>query len=93
MSETKEKLRRVTLAQLREMDERGELHSPGPNAAEIDIPNDIWDKMEPLVATSKTSVHLRVDTDVLEWFKAAGPGHLTRMNAVLRHYFLVKGDL
>jgi hypothetical protein len=34
----------------------------------------------------KTSVHLRVDTDVLAWFKAQGRGHLTRMNAVLRAY-------
>ncbi|KAB2853803.1 MAG: BrnA antitoxin family protein [Sphingopyxis terrae] len=35
----------------------------------------------------KASVHLRVDADVLDWFKAQGPGHLTRMNAVLRAYF------
>jgi uncharacterized protein (DUF4415 family) len=31
-------------------------------------------------------VHLRVDADVLAWFKAQGRGHLTRMNAVLRAY-------
>jgi uncharacterized protein (DUF4415 family) len=37
-------------------------------------------------AKGKTSVHLRVDTDVLEWFKHQGKGHLTRMNAVLRPY-------
>jgi len=34
----------------------------------------------------KTSVHLRLDTDVLDWFRAQGAGHLTRMNAVLRAY-------
>jgi len=34
----------------------------------------------------KTSVHLRVDTDIVEWFKTRGKGHLTRMNAVLRAY-------
>jgi len=34
----------------------------------------------------KTSVHLRLDSDVVEWFKAHGKGHLTRMNAVLRAY-------
>jgi uncharacterized protein (DUF4415 family) len=34
----------------------------------------------------KTSIHLRVDSDVVEWFKAGGKGHLTRMNAVLRAY-------
>ena len=34
----------------------------------------------------KTSVHLRLDSDIVEWFKANGKGHLTRMNAVLRAY-------
>jgi uncharacterized protein (DUF4415 family) len=34
----------------------------------------------------KTSVSLRVDADVLEWFKRQGPGYQTRMNAVLRAY-------
>jgi uncharacterized protein (DUF4415 family) len=34
----------------------------------------------------KTSVSLRIDTDVLEWFKAQGPGYQTRINAVLRAF-------
>ena len=34
----------------------------------------------------KTSISLRVDADVLEWFKAEGPGYQTRMNAVLRAF-------
>jgi uncharacterized protein (DUF4415 family) len=34
----------------------------------------------------KTSISLRVDADVLDWFKSAGPGYQTRMNAVLRAY-------
>ncbi len=34
----------------------------------------------------KTSISLRVDSDVLDWFKSAGPGYQTRMNAVLRAY-------
>jgi len=34
----------------------------------------------------KTSVSLRVDADVLEWFKAQGAGYQTRINAVLRAY-------
>ncbi len=35
---------------------------------------------------SKTSISLRVDADVLEWFKAQGPGYQTRINAVLRAF-------
>ena len=34
----------------------------------------------------KTSIALRVDSDVLEWFKAQGAGYQTRMNAVLRAF-------
>ena len=35
---------------------------------------------------SKASVSLRIDRDVLEWFKAQGPGYQTRINAVLRAF-------
>ncbi|MBL8527912.1 MAG: BrnA antitoxin family protein [Burkholderiales bacterium] len=35
---------------------------------------------------AKTSISLRIDEDVLEWFKAQGPGYQTRMNAVLRAF-------
>ena len=35
---------------------------------------------------AKTSISLRVDADVLEWFKAQGSGYQTRINAVLRAF-------
>ena len=35
---------------------------------------------------SKASISLRLDQDVLEWFKAQGPGYQTRINAVLRAF-------
>ncbi|WHZ20300.1 MAG: hypothetical protein OJF55_002449 [Rhodanobacteraceae bacterium] len=35
---------------------------------------------------SKTAVSLRVDQDVIEWFKAQGPGYQTRINSVLRAF-------
>ena len=34
----------------------------------------------------KASISLRVDADVLEWYKSQGPGYQTRINAVLRAY-------
>lgn len=37
-------------------------------------------------APSKKSVSLRVDEDVLEWYKSQGPGYQTRINAVLRAF-------
>ena len=35
---------------------------------------------------AKASISLRVDADVLEWFKSKGPGYQTKMNAVLRAF-------
>ena len=35
---------------------------------------------------AKAAISLRLDADVLEWFKAQGPGYQTRINAVLRAY-------
>ncbi len=34
----------------------------------------------------KAQVTLRVDSDVLEWFKEQGQGYQTRINALLRAY-------
>ena len=34
----------------------------------------------------KAAISLRLDADVLDWFKAQGPGYQTRINAVLRAY-------
>ncbi|WP_242518476.1 BrnA antitoxin family protein [Halochromatium roseum] len=38
------------------------------------------------VPSRKTQIALRVDDDVLAWFKAQGAGYQTRMNAVLRAF-------
>ena len=34
----------------------------------------------------KTQLTLRLDADVLDWFRAQGPGYQTRINALLRAY-------
>lgn len=34
----------------------------------------------------KQQVTLRIDADVLEWFKVRGPGYQTRINELLRAY-------
>lgn len=38
------------------------------------------------IPEAKKQITLRLDPDVIEFFKAAGPGYQTRMNAVLRQY-------
>jgi len=34
----------------------------------------------------KKDIHMRLDADVLDWFKARGKGYQTRINAVLRAF-------
>ena len=34
----------------------------------------------------KSSISLRIDSDVLKWFKSHGPGYQTRINAVLKAF-------
>jgi len=35
---------------------------------------------------AKPSITIRIDPDVLDWFKSQGKGYQTRINAVLRRY-------
>jgi uncharacterized protein (DUF4415 family) len=35
----------------------------------------------------KQQTTVRLDADMLDWFKAQGPGYQTRINAVLRSYY------
>jgi uncharacterized protein (DUF4415 family) len=39
----------------------------------------------------KQPVTMRIDSDVLEWFRAQGPGYQTRINRLLRRYMEVTG--
>ena len=56
-----------------------------PNAApELD---EAWfSKAVILAPQAKQLLSLRVDSDVLDWFKGNGKGYQTRINAVLRRY-------
>ena len=45
-----------------------------------------WAHARLVMPQKKESVHLRIDPDVLAWFRQQGQGYLTRMNAVLRTY-------
>ena len=38
------------------------------------------------IPKAKPLISIRVDNDVLSWFKSMGSGYQTRMNAVLRMY-------
>ena len=54
-----------------------------------DIPpldDDFFANAELRMPEPKQVITIRVDKDVLDWFKSQGKGYQTRMNAVLRMY-------
>ena len=62
-----------------------------PDAApEVDV---AWFKSARIVMPEpKQSVSLRLDREVMEWFKKRGRGYQTRINAVLRAYVSSHGE-
>ncbi len=51
-----------------------------------DVPRDWYKNAEAIMPTTKKLLSLRLDADVVDWFKQRGPGYQTRMNAVLRAF-------
>jgi uncharacterized protein (DUF4415 family) len=77
---------RHSLSEVQALRERGEdpTRADAPEAESLGA--EFWKSARVVIPAGKTSVHLRLDSDVVDWFKARGKGHLTRMNAVLRAY-------
>ena len=90
-----------TAKQLKEMRERGETRSNWAKAAtltneEIEAqiaadPDEAgmvvdWDSVTVELPKSKADLHMRVDRDILDFFRSTGKGYQTRINAVLRSY-------
>jgi uncharacterized protein (DUF4415 family) len=71
------------------MEARGEVFNTPADAPTYALDEAFWRAARLVIpqAERKESVHLRVDNDVLDWFKKQGKGHLTRMNAVLRAFY------
>jgi uncharacterized DUF497 family protein len=75
---------RADLARLRRVSEREIKATSPPELA--DLPDDFWDDATVVEPSAKQPISLRVDTDVLRWFKTQGPRYQSRINAVLRSY-------
>jgi uncharacterized protein (DUF4415 family) len=57
-----------------------------PDAPPLDVDSpDVWEEAV-IVIPSKKLVCLRIDRDVLDWFRQQGKGYQTRVNAILRAY-------
>jgi uncharacterized protein (DUF4415 family) len=53
---------------------------------EGELPHDWESTVTVGLPPPKQDIHIRLDGDVLEWFKAHGKGYQTRINAVLRAF-------
>ena len=95
-------IRRFSVADLEERQARGEsrtdlarLRAKSAEDVEREIASDPDFKDESgdwlaqakaVMPTPKKLLSLRIDNDVLDWFKRQGPGYQTRINAVLRAF-------
>lgn len=83
MSETN--ITRISLAELREKKDRGEI---APREAKVgeDLGPDFWARAKRVDPVTPRSVRLNLDPDVFDYFKSLGKGHLTHMQNVLKAY-------
>jgi uncharacterized protein (DUF4415 family) len=58
-----------------------------PDAVPLDID---WSEAVLVIPPKKTAISIRVDEDVLDYFRKEGAGYQRRMNAVLRSYMQQK---
>ena len=75
---------RADPAKLRGVSEREIRRTSPPELA--DLPADFWTQAVVVDPVPKQPISLRVDRDVLAWFKDQGPRYQSRINAVLRSY-------
>ena len=59
-----------------------------PDAVPLDFD---WSEAVLVLPAKKKAISIRVDEDVLDYFKKKGAGYQRRMNAVLRSYMQQKG--
>lgn len=75
---------RADLARLRRLSD-AEIARTAP--AELrDLPEDFWHDARVVVPVAKEAISIRLDSDVIAYFRATGPKYQTRINAVLRSY-------
>ncbi len=78
---------RVDLKRVRATSDREIAAQIASDADTAPLLDEEWFRTARLVTPEpKVPVSIRVDRDVLEWFKAQGPRYQSRMNAVLKAY-------
>ena len=75
---------RANLSRLRRMTD-AQIARTSPDELR-NLPDDFWRDAVAVLPATKVPISLRVDADVLEFFRESGPRYQSRMNAVLRSY-------
>jgi uncharacterized protein (DUF4415 family) len=57
-----------------------------PDAGPFELDEDFWRNAKLVLPPPKELISIRVDKDVLDWFRSLGRGYQTRMNMVLRSF-------
>ena len=79
-------IKTFSLDDIRAMRARGEVVPTRADAPVEEKPEGFWDSATLQPPLVKSTISMRVDPDILDFFKSQGAGHLTRMHAVLRAY-------
>lgn len=78
----------TSLDEILKAHEDGTVQKPRADIPEFDMPDGFWDDAVIMDGRDavKSMISLRIDPDILAFFKSQGKGHLTRMHSVLRSY-------
>jgi uncharacterized DUF497 family protein len=74
----------ISAARLKELQSRSDADIDYSDIPELD--DAFFETAELVTPSAKTQITVRVDSEVLEWFRQQGKGYQTRMNAVLKAY-------
>lgn len=75
---------RADLARLRRMTD-AEIEATSPPELR-NLPDDFWQGARVVTPVTKEAISIRLDSDVVAFFRQAGPRYQSRINAVLRSY-------
>jgi uncharacterized protein (DUF4415 family) len=50
------------------------------------LPESLWQDVRVVSPVTKQAISIRLDQDVLDFFRASGPRYQSQINAVLRQY-------
>ncbi len=75
---------RADLARLRRLTD-AEIDATSPPELR-NLPDDFWQGARVVVPVTKEAISIRLDSDVVAYFRQAGPRYQSRINAVLRSY-------